>query len=52
MAVPPAIEPTYRLDQEAGLDVEALRVHTLEHLRRVFLMVLTAAAFLYHLDQT
>jgi len=48
----PDIEHTYRLDQETGLDVEDLRVHTLEHMRRVFLMVLAAAAFLYHLDQT
>ncbi len=48
----PHIEHTYRLDQEAGLDVEDLRVQTLEHMRRVFFMVLTAAAFLYHLDHT
>lgn len=48
----PHIEHTYRLDQEAGLDVEDLRVHTLDHMRRVFLMVLAAAAFLYHLNQT
>ncbi len=48
----PDIEHTYRLDQEAGVDVEDLRVQTLEHMRRVFFMVLTAAAFLYHLDQT
>lgn len=48
----PAIEHTYRLDQEAGVDVEDLRVHTLEHMRRVFIMVLVAAAFLYHIDQT
>ena len=48
----PHIEHTYRLDQEAGLDVEDLRVHTLEPIRRVFLMVLVAAAFLYHLDQS
>lgn len=48
----PHIEHTYRLDQEAGLDIEDLRVHTLEPMRRVFLMVLVAAAFLYHLDQT
>jgi len=48
----PSIEHTYRLDQEAGVDVEDLRVHTLEHMRRVFLMVLAAATFLYHLDQT
>jgi hypothetical protein len=48
----PHIEHTYRLDQEAGLDLEDLRVHSLEHMRRVFIMVLAAAAFLYHLNQT
>ncbi len=48
----PDIEHTYRLDQEAGVDVEDLRVQTLEHMRRVFFMVLAAAAFLYHIDQT
>ena len=48
----PQIEHTYRLDQEAGVDVEDLRVQTLEHMRRVFVMVLAAAAFLYHIDQT
>jgi hypothetical protein len=48
----PQIEHTYRLDQEAGVDVEDLRVQTLEHMRRVFFMVLAAAAFLYHIDQT
>jgi hypothetical protein len=48
----PQIEHTYRLDQEAGLDVEDLRVQTLEHMRRVFFLVLLAAAFLYHLNQT
>src|SRR5258707_3916450 len=48
----PHIEHTYRLDQEAGLDVEDMRVQSLEHMRRVFVMVLVAAAFLYHLNQT
>jgi hypothetical protein len=48
----PQIEHTYRFDQEAGLDVEDMRVHSLERMRRVFLMVLLAAAFVYHLDQT
>jgi hypothetical protein len=48
----PQIEHTYRLDQEAGVDVEDLRVQTLEHMRRVFFMVLAAAAFLYHVNQT
>jgi len=32
--------------------VEDLRVQTLEHRPRVFIMVLVAAAFLYHLNQT
>ncbi len=48
----PQIEHTYRLDQEAGVDVEDLRVQTLEHMRRVFFLVLAAAALLYHIDQT
>jgi hypothetical protein len=48
----PHIEHTYRLDQETGLDVEDLRVQSLERMRRVFIMVLAAAAFLYHLNQT
>ena len=48
----PQIEHTYRFDQEAGFDVEDLRVQTLERMRRVFFMVLLAAAFVYHLDQT
>jgi len=47
----PHIEHTYRLDQEAGLDVEDMRVHSLEHMRRVFVMVLVAASFLYFLNQ-
>ena len=48
----PQIEHTYRLDQEAGLDVEDMRVQTLESMRRVFCLVLLTAAFLYHLNQT
>ena len=48
----PHIEHTYRLDQEAGLDVEARRVQSLEQMQRVFVMVLVAAAFPYHLTQT
>jgi hypothetical protein len=48
----PQIEHTYRLDQEAGLDVEDMRVQTFAHLRRVFFLVLLAAAFLYHVNQT
>ena len=47
----PQIEHTYRLDQEAGLNVEAMQVQTLERMRRVFILVLLTAAFLYHLNQ-
>ncbi|MGQ9598301.1 MAG: hypothetical protein ACUVWZ_02685 [Anaerolineae bacterium] len=44
----PRIEHTYRFDQEAGLDVEDMRVQTLERMRRVFALVLMAALFVYH----
>jgi hypothetical protein len=44
----PRIEHTYRFDQEQGLDVEDLRVQTLERMRRVFALVLMAALFVYH----
>ncbi len=45
----PQIEHTYRFDQEDGLDVEDMRVRTRERMRRLFLLVLLAAAFVYHL---
>lgn len=45
----PQIEHTYRFDQEDGLDVEDMRVRTLERMRRLFLLVLLAAMFVYHL---
>jgi hypothetical protein len=48
----PQIEHTYRFDQEQGLDVEDLRVHTLERMRRVFVLVLLASLFVYHIDQS
>ena len=48
----PQIEHTYRFDQEAGLDVEDMRVQTLERMRRLFVLVLLAALFVYHLDHT
>jgi hypothetical protein len=48
----PQIEHTYRFDQEDGLDVEDMRVQTMERMRRVFVMVLLAALFVYHVDQT
>ena len=48
----PRIEHTYRFDQEQGLDVEDMRVHTLERMRRVFVLVLLAALFVYVVDQS
>jgi hypothetical protein len=45
----PQVEHTYRFDQEDGLDVEDMRVRTLERMRRVFVLVLLAALFVYHI---
>jgi hypothetical protein len=47
----PQIEHAYRFDQEDGLDVEDLRVRKLERMRRLFLLVLLAAMFVYHLGR-
>jgi len=44
----PQIEHTYRFDQEDGLDVEDVRVQTMERMRRIFVIVLIAALFVYH----
>ena len=44
----PQIEHTYRFDQEDGLDVEKLCVRTLERMRRIFVLILIAALFVYH----
>jgi hypothetical protein len=44
----PQIEHTYRFDQEDGLDVEDVRVQTLERMRRVFVLIMMAALFVYH----
>jgi len=44
-------EHGYRFDQEQGLDVEDVRVRTLERMRRLFALVLLAAQFVFHLDQ-
>jgi hypothetical protein len=44
----PQIEHTYRFDQEDGLDIEDVRVQTLERMRRIFALVLIAALFVYH----
>jgi hypothetical protein len=45
----PQVEHTYRFDQEDGLDVEDMRVQTLERMRRIFVLVLLAALFVYHI---
>jgi len=44
----PAIEHTYRFDQEQGLDVEDMRVRSLEAMRRLFVLVLLTALFVTH----
>lgn len=46
------IEHGYRFDQEQGLDVEDLRVHSLEGMRRLFVLVLVAAQFVCFLNRT
>ncbi len=48
----PAIEQTYRFDQEQGLDVEDMRVRSLEAMRRLFVLVLLTALFVAHLAAT
>lgn len=48
----PRIEHTYRFDQEDGLQIEDIRVQTLERMRRLFVLVLLATLFVYHLDAT
>ena len=46
------IEHGYRFDQEQGLDVEDVRVRTLERMKRLFLLVLAAAQFVFYLIDT
>ena len=48
----PQIEHTYRFDQEDGLDVEDMRVQTVERMRRLFVMVLLAALFVHRVAHT
>ena len=48
----PRIEHTYRFDQEDGLDVEDMRVQTVERMRRLFVMVLLAALFVHRVAHT
>lgn len=43
------IEHGYRFDQEQGLDVEDMRVQTVERMRRLFALVLVAAQFVFHI---
>ena len=45
----PQIEHTYRFDQEDGLDIEDMRVRTVERMRRVFVLTLLATLFVYHI---
>lgn len=46
------IEHGYRFDQEQGLDVEDMRVTTLERMRRLFILVLLAAQFVAYVHRT
>jgi hypothetical protein len=41
------IEHGYRFDQEQGLDVEDMRVHTLDRMRRLFAIVLLSAQMVF-----
>ena len=41
------VEHGYRFDQEQGLDVENMRVQKLERMRRLFVLVLLAAQFVF-----
>lgn len=45
----PRIEHTYRFDQEQGLDVEDMRVRSVEAMRRLFVLVLPTALFVAYL---
>ena len=46
------IEHGYRFDQEEGLDVEDMRVQSLERMRRLFVLVLLAAQFVFYIGRT
>ncbi len=43
------IEDGYRFDQEAGLDIEQVMVHSLEGMQRMFVAVLWAMHFITHI---
>ena len=46
------IEHGYRFDQEQGLDVEDMRVQSRQAMQRLFVLVLLAAQFVFHLIDT
>ncbi|MCQ3980291.1 MAG: hypothetical protein DPW09_43320 [Anaerolineae bacterium] len=46
------IEHGYRFDQEQGLDVEDMRLQSLEAMQRLFILVLLAAQFVFYLIDT
>lgn len=46
------IEHGYRFCQEQGLDVEDMRVRTLDRMRRLFILVLLAMQFVFHLTES
>jgi hypothetical protein len=46
------IEHGYRFDPEEGLDVEDMRVETLERMRRLFILILLAAQFVCAVDHS
>ena len=46
------IEHGDRFDQEHGLDIEDMRVQTLPRMRRLVVLILVAAQFVFHLMQT
>lgn len=48
----PRIEHGYRFNQEQGLDVEDIRLQTLERMKRLFILVLAAAQFVFYLIDT
>jgi hypothetical protein len=48
----PASEHIYRFDQEQGLDVEDMRVRSLQAMRRLFVLVLLTVLFVAHLAAT
>ncbi len=45
------IEHGYRFDQEQGLDVEDMRVHSLDLMRRLFAIVLLSAQMVFVIDE-